>query len=119
MKVDLNAFYTHNDTKIDINGTSLRGYLEVSYEDLVKKLGEPSNYFDDYKSDAAWNVQWYDGDTASIYNWKNGKNYCGLEGLNVEDIRVWNVGGLTRSEGVARLQRLFEPLTYKLGIRGH
>ena len=108
MKVDANDFYTHNDIEIDINGTSLRGYLEVSYKDLVRKLGRPSNHFDDYKSDAQWLVRWDDGDKATIYNWKNGKNYCGSEGLNTEDITRWNVGGFGGSEGVARLQRLFD-----------
>ena len=102
-------FYTHNDVDINIHGTSLRGYLDVSYEDLVKKLGEPSDFFDNYKSDAQWLVSWHDGDKASIYNWKNGKNYCGPEGLNVEAITLWNVGGLTSSDGVDRLQKLFEP----------
>ena len=43
MKVDVNDFYTHNDIEIDVDGTSLRGYLEVGYEDLIKKLGEPSD----------------------------------------------------------------------------
>tara|TARA_R110000751_G_scaffold157899_1_gene263399 strand:- start:616 stop:1002 length:387 start_codon:yes stop_codon:yes gene_type:complete len=102
-------YVTHNDDiEIDVNGTSLRGYLEVSYEDLVKKLGEPF-VFDEYKTDAAWTVSWFDEDKATIYNWKNGKNYCGPEGLNVEDIRVWNIGGLEKSKGLDRLQQLFEP----------
>ena len=103
-------FDTHNDTDIDINGTSLRGYLNVSYDNLIKKLGEPSEFFDDYKTDASWRIYWDDGDKATIYNWKNGKNYCGPEGLDVEDIMLWNVGGLTSSKGVDRLQKLFEPL---------
>ena len=100
-------FDTHNDTDIDINGTSLRGYLNVSYDNLIKKLGEPSEFFDDYKTDASWSIYWNDGDKATIYNWKNGKNYCGSEGLDVKDIMLWNVGGLTGSDGVDRLQKLF------------
>ena len=131
MKVDANDFYTHNDIEIDVDGTSLRGYLEVGYEDLIKKLGEPSDYFDDYKSDATWHVSWYDGDKATIYNWKNGKNYCGREGLNTKDITLWNVGGLTGSKGLARLSQMFSSVeskrradqvntTYKIGmVRGH
>ena len=72
MEINVNDFSTDN---IDPTGTSFRGYLKVSYADLVKKLGEPTDDFDDCKSDAAWNIQWNDGMVATIYNWKNGKNY--------------------------------------------
>ena len=113
MKIDVNDFYTHNDIEIDIDGTSLRGYINVSYVELVEKLGKPSDFFDDYKSDATWNVSWYDGDKATIYNWKNGKNYCGPEGLNAEDITLWNVGGLTDSKGLARLSQMFSSVESK------
>ena len=106
MEININDFTTNN---IDPTGTSLQGYLRVSYADLVKKLGEPTENFDDFKSDAAWYIRWNDGVIATIYNWKNGKNYCGPEGLTVEAITLWNVGGLTSSDGVDRLQKLFEP----------
>lgn len=131
MKIDVNDFYTHNDIKINASGTSLRGYLAVSYADLIKKLGKPSEFYDDYKSDAEWLVSWYDGEMATIYNYKNGKNYCGPSGLDIKNITLWNVGGLTNSVGLSRLEQMFNSVqnkrqadqmsdvTYKISIRGH
>ena len=37
----------------------------------------------------------YDPVVVSIYNWKNGKNYLGLEGLQVNEITDWNIGGFS------------------------
>ena len=112
MEINVNDFSTDN---IDPTGTSFRGYLKVSYADLVKKLGEPTDDFDDCKSDAAWNIQWNDGMVATIYNWKNGKNYLGAQGLKTEDILIWNIGGesipepnLTNPVEVDRLHELLK-----------
>jgi len=80
-----------NDT--DTNGTCLQGYLTATYEVLVSKLGDPSDGYDDYKSDAEWHLEFEDGSVATIYNWKNGKNYCGDEGLSLEEITEWHIGG--------------------------
>jgi hypothetical protein len=49
--------------------------------------------FDDYKSDAEWIVQFEDGLVATIYNYKNGMNYCGSEGTPTHRITDWNIGG--------------------------
>ena len=99
-------YITHND-KDDIltGGTSLRGYIKVTYETLCSIFGEP-NGSDGYKSDAEWEVEWSDGTVATIYNWKDGKNYCGEEdGLDAEDIVEWHIGG--KSYGVVdRIERL-------------
>jgi len=48
-----------------------------------------------YKTDAEWALQFHDADNtvATIYNWKNGTNYLGRDGLDVEDITIWSVGG--------------------------
>jgi hypothetical protein len=48
---------------------------------------------DGYKVDAEWWVVFEDGTRATIYNWKNGKNYCGAEGLDLNQIGIWNIGG--------------------------
>ena len=82
------------------NGTCLQGYVAVDYTQLVALLGE-SYESDGYKSDAEWVVEFDNGVVATIYNWKNGKNYCGPSGLPVESIRDWHVGG--RSTEAVRL----------------
>ena len=89
----MNTFATHNeDPTIDTNGTSLRGYLKgVSYDQLVAAFGEPQ--FGGHKTDYEWDIQFPCGTVATVYNWKNGPNYCGDEGLTADKIRTWNVGG--------------------------
>ena len=89
-------FITHNqDDLIRSNGTCRRGCITAtSYATLVSTFGEPmQNGFDDCKSDAEWRVQVEDGTVATIYNWKNGRNYCGIEGTPTNQIREWNIGG--------------------------
>lgn len=77
----------------DVNMTSLQGYVTTTYADLVGCFGEPTCDGDGYKVDAEWIITFADGVVATIYNYKDGKNYCGEEGLDVEDIREWHVGG--------------------------
>jgi hypothetical protein len=103
-------FITHNqDNLINRNMTHLQGVITCSYTDLVSTFGEPmAEGFDDYKSDAEWVVQFEDGTVATIYNWKNGKNYCGDEGQAVQDIREWHVGGHTGDATVNVRQALRE-----------
>lgn len=77
----------------DINMTSLQGYIHTSYADLVGCFGEPSSDGDGYKVDAEWEITFADGVVATIYNWKDGPNYCGEAGTPVEFIREWHIGG--------------------------
>ncbi len=82
---------------IDANMTHLQGYITSSYENLVKAFGEPGTG-DEYKTDVEWTIRFEneeDGEitVATLYHWKNGKNYCGAEGLPIEEITTWNVGG--------------------------
>jgi hypothetical protein len=79
-----------------VNGTSLVGTLNVNYDDLVELFGEPMAGYD-YKTDAEWALElcFHGGEShvVTIYNWKNGKNYLGKDGLDVDKITRWNVGG--------------------------
>lgn len=77
----------------DNGGTCLQGYINTSYENIVTKIGKPHWNGDEYKVDAEWGLMFDNGVRATIYNWKNGKNYCGNEGLAVEDITEWHIGG--------------------------
>lgn len=73
-------------------GTSLMGRIDVSYKELVNIFGKPNELGDDYKVDAMWLIFTPDG-VATIYNYKDGKNYLGNEGLAIKDITDWHIGG--------------------------
>ena len=89
-------FKTHNDIDIDIMGTSLMGYIDCSYDRLLKTFGAPHTG-DGYKVDAQWLIQFEDNRTASIYNFKDGKNYMGNKGKALDNIRDWHIGGHNKS----------------------
>jgi hypothetical protein len=76
-------------------GTSLQGYITAPYAELVELFGKPHDFFDDFKCDAEWYVEFDDGTVATIYNWKNGRNYLGDDAPPVEAITSWNIGGNT------------------------
>ena len=76
------------------NGTHLQTTFDESYANVCKAFGEPNAFGDEYKIDAEWNLITPAG-VATIYNYKDGKNYNGEEGLDVEDITNWHVGGHT------------------------
>jgi hypothetical protein len=73
------------------NGTSLQGYINTSYDKLVEAFGQPIDG-DGYKVDAEWKVLTPEG-IATIYNYKDGKNYLGKEGTKTEKIAEWHIGG--------------------------
>ena len=87
----------------NVGGTSLQGYIKASYEQLLQTFGAPnSTLCDNYKTDVEWAFEFADGTVATLYNWKNGKNYLGDEGLELNDIYEWNVGGFN-DKAVSRL----------------
>lgn len=89
-------FKTHNEKKsIKANGTSLQGYITAGYFDLKRLFGKPTDG-DKYKTDAEWEIEFSDGTVATIYNYKDGKNYCGSEGTPKTKITEWNIGGRTK-----------------------
>ena len=79
-----------------VSGTHLVGNIRLGYNKLVELFGEPLEGYD-YKTDAEWalEIETETGKTviATIYNWKNGKNYLGQEGPATENITRWNIGG--------------------------
>lgn len=89
-------FKTHNEVVgIKIDGTSYQGQIEADYDELERLLGLSMDG-DGYKTDAEWWIQFRDGTVATIYNWKNGHNYLGEDGLDLEQIHYWNVGGKSK-----------------------
>ena len=91
-------------------GTFLQGYLRASFEQLVRAFGEPHDpNGDNYKTDVEWAFEFADGTIATLYNWKNGKNYLGeAEGLELNDIYTWNVGGFNEKALTKLKERLKE-----------
>mgnify|MGYP007047374853 CR=1 FL=1 len=77
---------------IDINGTSLRGYVpeNITYDDIVEKLGEPE-YIGPPGCDkvqAQWSIEFSDGEAATIYDYKNySKHFTHHSGDD------WHIGG--------------------------
>ena len=100
--------FQNGDFGQELNFSSLQGYINTSYADLVACFGAPEAGFDDYKCDCEWNIKFADGVVASIYNWKNGKNYCGAAGLAVEDITDWHVGGHRGTGAVSRVEEALD-----------
>ena len=80
----------------DVNGTCLQGRINTSYQTLLYKLPPPIDYYDCYKTEVVWALKFSDGTIATVYNWKNGKNYLEEDGLELEEITEWNIGGHTK-----------------------
>ena len=89
------------------NGTSLQGYINVDYKTLCKVFGKETCNGDGYKVDAEWLLQFNDGVVATIYNYKDGKNYCGARGLAKSKITDWHVGGRS-ARAVANVEQMLE-----------
>jgi len=93
----MTRFITINDaTSGHADGTCLRGHIMCNYEDIVECFGEPEDLkgtLGDGKVDVQWTILFGDGTVATIYNWKNGPMYCGIDGDPPEHIKRWNVGG--------------------------
>lgn len=89
-------YQTHNETTIDTGGSGYIGNVDAGYDELCDLFGAPSGG-DGYKVDAQWRVRFEDGTVASIYNYKDGINYNGQNGVPVEKIRDWHVGGVKES----------------------
>ena len=71
----------------DCNMTSLQGYVETTYAQLVELFGEPMRGGD--KTTAEWVLKFNDGTVATIYDWK--------EYSTPMDAYDWHVGGNKRT----------------------
>lgn len=78
--------------KESIMGTSLVGEIKVPYKKLVKLLGKPNAEGDSYKTDAEWEIV-INGKVMTIYNYKDGKNYNGRNGIATTKLTDWHIGG--------------------------
>jgi hypothetical protein len=102
-------FKTHNDDPAiaDLRmGTGLRGYITITYDELIEAFGSPGEG-DPYKVDAKWIVVFPGDVVATIYNYKNGKNYIGANGKSVQDMIDWHIGGGDSDKVLAWMNKLF------------
>jgi hypothetical protein len=106
-EVNMN-YTTHNDTveRIELAGSHLQGEIQANYIDLVDAFGEPTTG-DEYKTDAEWAIVFEDGTRATIYNWKDGKNYMGEDGTPTDEIKDWHIGGFN-SMAVQRVREVLD-----------
>ena len=71
----------------------MTGTNKATFDELVQAFGEP---FDGhYKTDWEWEIEFDDGIVATIYNWKDGPNYCGSHGKQSFEITEWHIGSRT------------------------
>ena len=73
-----------------INGTSLKGYISCTYNQLVAVFGAPDKYNDPVDPSDKVNIEWClkfpNGTVATIYAWKRVPQ-------NPDVAFEWNVGG--------------------------
>lgn len=79
---------TKNVTPI---GTSLIGYLNLTYDEIVSVFGKPRK-IDGDKVEWEWVFKLNDT-VLTIYNWKDGPGYTGNKKIKAKDITDWHVGG--------------------------
>lgn len=94
MKLDLSYTPFANS-----NGTSLQGYINTCFDDIVKVLGEPHYRDEDEKVTCEWSIQFNDGPIATIYDWKEYKTPM--------DQYEWHIGGVSHN-AVEYVKQLFE-----------
>ena len=80
----------------DANGTSLQGYVQAYYHQLVAVFGEPEGGGD--KTTVEWCLQFADGTVATIYDWKESETPMGLY--------RWHIGG-RNDRAVGLVQQTF------------
>jgi len=80
----------------DFCGGSLLQVVDIPYIKMVEMLGEPNDYTDGEKTDVEWSIK-FRGECFSIYNYKDGMNYCGLSGIPNECLSDFHIGGDCKS----------------------
>jgi hypothetical protein len=90
-----NTFKTLCDADPRADGTSLQGYIDATYFEIVYVFGEPSSYVDDYNVNVEWIIQFDDGTIATIYNYKDGPKYGDPDCWSdiKEKDSCWHIGG--------------------------
>ena len=79
--------YKVNSKTTSIKGSSFKGNVCTTYDELISKLGESRGPSGDNKVKAEWIIEGEDGTVATIYDWK-------LNNIP-KDLYYWHVGGST------------------------
>lgn len=77
----MNTFSISKD-RSKANGTSLRGYIYTTYDNIVEHFGEPEHTSG--KTNVEWLIEFDDGLVATLYDWK--LNTCPKKDYN------WHIG---------------------------
>jgi len=81
----------------EANGTSLQGYVQAYYHQLVEVFGQPEGGGD--KTTVEWALKFADGTVATIYDWKEDETPMGMY--------RWHIGG-RNNLAVARVTSAFK-----------
>lgn len=79
-----------NQAPVEWLGTSLQGYIQATYEQMVKVFGEPSTLYGGHSDNSiqlCWEVQFDNGNVARVYDWKR------EEPLTADEVYAWHIGG--------------------------
>lgn len=76
---------------INANGTSLKGKLVSTREELTKVFGKPEFYGEGNKITVEWKIKFDNGLIATIYDWKRYEK--GLPSEN--ELYEWHIGGMS------------------------
>jgi len=84
------------NNQAEYTGTSLRGYINTSYKDLVRVFGEPLES-DGYKVSGEWVFQDDAGNIITLYDWKAtnlyDEDYPSLETFRSQPESEFHIGG--------------------------
>jgi hypothetical protein len=79
-------------------GTHLVGYIKISYQSLVNKLGRPDAPTPDGKTKASWLLN-VEGQPITIYDYKTSKTPSAITN--------WHIGGKNATLTLMLVQKLF------------
>jgi hypothetical protein len=71
-----------------MSGTSLQGFFECTFNDVVAKFGEPIEGDGD-KTTVEWVIKFEDGSVGTIYDYKAGQSPQYFP----DDLYNWHIGG--------------------------
>jgi len=82
-------FKVLSNENADESGTSLQGYINATYSQLIEALGEPT--YDEPSGDDKVQVEWvveFNDNFFTIYDWKTGSRE-----YTENELAMFNVGG--------------------------